>query len=620
MKNGKIIWSTFVLVSFLSMFALVLKFIPYDLNSDSAFFPLLAHWEYATGRIFPEGMCYGTQVMGLSPNLFMIPYLALFGEHFLLARVLGVFSIWLIIIALLFILFGCKRYTPFCAVSILLLVPYLGSSATEEYFFEAGYVNQIKWLALALILCTSLWELLGVNEKTSKNNDFMPPGKLTAGIAILSVALFAVIVYSNSCGIRNLLITYIPMTGAIILYALMLQMDSLLSQKSSRVSVLARLVKKVLPFTGIFLAGSLCAILVYRGISARVWTFENQTPVTLAPAHIFMERVMKLVNSLLSICGNRDSAPMFSVRGISKLVNYFYAVFIYVCVPWYSIRNFGRIKEDRSRLIILTAHISSILLAFIWVTANLDIISNDESRYCLPIFVNNIFVLGALLRDEGIMQACVTDVCPADAGHAESEHDDTGHAGTMAKESMHDDTGDAGSQHDADEEAADTMIAADEYQVDVRKLLTCLFIRYLPVMIIIYAVFTHLVFWKVNMSEMKNLPDPYGLTAFLEERGLTHGYASYWNAHKNTVLSDGRVTVAGVEVKEYAIEPQYWLTNRQYYSGDFYNGPTFLVLTENEVPLFDAHGKAAETYGIPKEQLQYEDLTIYLYDYNIITK
>ena len=55
MKNGKIIWSTFVLVSFLSMFALVLKFIPYDLNSDSAFFPLLAHWEYATGRIFPEG-------------------------------------------------------------------------------------------------------------------------------------------------------------------------------------------------------------------------------------------------------------------------------------------------------------------------------------------------------------------------------------------------------------------------------------------------------------------------------------------------------------------------------------------------------------------------------------
>lgn len=600
MKNGKIIWSTFVLVSFLSMFALVLKFIPYDLNSDSAFFPLLAHWEYATGRIFPEGMCYSTQVMGLSPNLFMIPYMIIFGEHYLLARVLGVFTIWLIIIALLFILFGCKRYTPFCAVSILLLIPYLGSSATEEYFFEAGYVNQIKWLALALILCTSLWELLGVNEKTSKNNDFMPPGKRTAGIAILSVALFAVIVYSNSCGIRNLLITYIPMTGAVILYAIMLQMDSLLSQKSQRVSVLARLVKKVLPFTGIFLAGSLCAILIYRGISARVWTFENQTPVTLAPAHIFMERVMKLVNSLLSICGNRDPAPMFSVRGISKLVNYFYAAFIYVCVPWYSIRNFGRIKEDRSRLIILTAHISSILLAFIWVTANLDIISNDESRYCLPIFVNNIFVLGALLQDTGIVQSCKNYVYLTGAERENKLLEESGHK--------------------PDAEPTDPKICVANHPAEVRKFFTHLFIRYLPVIIIIYAIFSHLVYWKVNLSEMKNLPDPYGLTAFLEERGLTHGYASYWNAHKNTVLSDGRVTVAGVEVKEYAIEPQYWLTNSQYYSRDYYNGPTFLVLSENEVPLFDAHGKAAETYGIPKEQIQYEDLTIYLYDYNIITK
>ena len=207
--------------------------------------------------------------------------------------------------------------------------------------------------------------------------------------------------------------------------------------------------------------------------------------------------------------------------------------------------------------------------------------------------MNNIFVLGALLRDDGIVQACVTDECPSDTGRAES-------------------------QHDADAETADTTIAAAEYPVEVRKLPTCLFIRYLPVIVIIYALFSHTVFWKVNMSEIKNLPDPYGLTAFLEERGLTHGYASYWNAHKNTILSDGRVTVAGVEVKEHAIEPQYWLTNRLYYSGDYYDGPTFLVLTESEVPMFDAHGKAAETYGLPKEQLQYEDLTIYLYDYNIM--
>ena len=100
--------------------------------------------------------------------------------------------------------------------------------------------------------------------------------------------------------------------------------------------------------------------------------------------------------------------------------------------------------------------------------------------------------------------------------------------------------------------------------------------------VLLYAVFSHLVFWKVNLSEMKNRPDPYGLTAYLEERGYTHGYASYWNAHKNTVLSDSRVVVADVEVEEFAIKPQYWLTNRQYYSEDYYEGPTFLVLTEKD--------------------------------------
>lgn len=609
MKNRKIMWSTAVLLSFLSMFALVLKFIPYYLNSDSAFFPLLAHWEHLTGSIFPEGMCYSTQVMGFSPNLFMIPYLAIFGEHYLLARTLGIFTIWIIIIALLFILFRSDRYTPFCVVCMLLLIPYLGSSATEEYFFEAGYVNQIKWLALALILGTGLWKLLGINEKETAKTSAIPPKKRAIGIAALSVALFAAIVYSNSCGVRNLLITYIPMTGAVILYAVMLQMPSLLTEGTSLLSKLAALVKKVLPFAGIFLAGSLCAIIVYRGISARVWTFEDQTQVTLAPSHIFMERVMKLINSLVSICGNRDSAPMFSVRGISKLVNYFYAAFIYICVPWYSLKKFGQLKEDRSRLIILTAHISSLILAFICVTANLDIISNDESRYILPVFVNNIFVLGALLLDPGTYESYRPR-----HHHAEVSGPDPGTYESCA--------GHTDSESRRLNAAANTpgTSAKDGDPAAVRQLLTGLFIRYLPVIVLLYAVFSHLVFWKVNLSEMKNRPDPYGLTAFLEERGYTHGYASYWNAHKNTVLSDGQVLVADVEVEEFAIKPQYWLTNRQYYSEDYYEGPTFLVLTENEVARFDAHGKGSETYGIPKEQLQYEDLTIYLYDYNIISR
>ena len=160
MKKSKAVWMICVTLSFISMFALVLKFLPYKLNSDSAFFPLLAHWEHATGSVFPEGMCYSTQVMGFSPNLFMLPYLSLFGEHYLLARALGIFTIWAIIIVFIFILFSGKSFVPAGVVCLLLLTPYIESSATEEYFFEARTDEALCGLTLLLSILLLLLLLI----------------------------------------------------------------------------------------------------------------------------------------------------------------------------------------------------------------------------------------------------------------------------------------------------------------------------------------------------------------------------------------------------------------------------------------------------------------------------
>ena len=44
-------------------------------------------------------------------------------------------------------------------------------------------------------------------------------------------------------------------------------------------------------------------------------------------------------------------------------------------------------------ILVLTAHISSILTAVIFIAGNLDQISNDQTRYCLPVYMNCIFVL-----------------------------------------------------------------------------------------------------------------------------------------------------------------------------------------------------------------------------------
>lgn len=580
MKKKEIVWIVYVIVSFVSMLAIVLLFLPYNLQSDSAFFPLLAHWEIATGKIFPDGMCYSTQVLGLSPNLYMIPFLAVFGEHYLLARTLGIFTIWIMIVCLLFVLYRGRSIMPACVVSILFLVPYADSVATEEYFFEAAYVNQIRWMVLSLILCTYLRELLGDGRKKAAN------------AAAAATAMIAVIVYSNSCGIRNLLITFIPMTGAVILLVILEHLDELAKGETAPAKWLVEAGKRAVPFAAIFLVGGILAIFAYKGISARVWPFQKQPNVYMASPEMFTDRVLKFINSIMSICGGKNRVRLFGLKGISRLCNYIYTMFLFVGVPWYSVRNFRQIRRDRTKLIVLTAHISSLMLAFICIIADFEMLSNDEARYCLPIYMNNILVLGALLADGWHAERSRAAVRRKKSGQVASGVRQTGKSRAAVRQ--------------ADGSGA---VALEMRQI---------FIRCLPIIILCYAMFTHYTYWRVNIARIQRLPDPYGLTEYLEDHGCTHGYASYWNAHKYTILSDFRVVVADVKVEEHSVEPYYWLTNKEYYSAKKYDGPTFLMLTAEEVPVFDAYGAGAAVYGQPEEQLKYGEYTIYRYGYNIL--
>ena len=555
-------WSAGVILSFVSMFALTLKFLPYKLTSDSAFFPLLARWQLRTGQLFPDGMCYSTQVIGLSPNLYMLPYLVFIRNNDLLVRTLGVFTIWAVIIVLIFILFKGRTVVPACIVCMLFLIPYIGSSATEEYFFEAGYINQIKWMAAGLILCAGLWTLADRGE-----------GEADAGAAgtkrrrrrflVWSLILFAVIVYSNSCSLRNLLVTFVPIAGAVAVLSVLRGFGEDRAAENPAARRKAAL-KKAAPILATLILGAAGAFLLCRAISARVWEFTQLTKYEVVSSERITGRVLTFFNSLFSICGNRLQAPLRSVRGVSKLIHYGFGAFLFFGVPAYSIRHFKDLKEEKAKLVVLTAHISSILTAVIFIAGNLDQISNDQTRYCLPVYMNCIFVLGALLWDKSRR-----------AGAEEKEPERT------------------------------------------RSGLMRLFLRSIPVLVVCYAVFSHFAFWKVNVSEAKLLPDPYGLTDLLEERGLTHGYATFWNAHKNTVLSNGDVEVCGVTVKNHRVKPYLWLTNEQYYSADGYSGPTFLALEHDERETFDAYGGAAKTYGTPEEEIQYQGLTIYVYDHNL---
>lgn len=106
-----------------------------------------------------------------------------------------------------------------------------------------------------------------------------------------------------------------------------------------------------------------------------------------------------------------------------------------------------------------------------------------------------------------------------------------------------------------------------------------------------------------------------GLVNFLEDNDLKHGYATFWNAGNNMVLSDFEVEIGGVYLTD-PIIPQLWLSSITTYDSDAYSGDSFLLLTESENAGYsDSNG--LQRLGEPKEILTFENYTIYVYPYNI---
>ena len=106
------------------------------------------------------------------------------------------------------------------------------------------------------------------------------------------------------------------------------------------------------------------------------------------------------------------------------------------------------------------------------------------------------------------------------------------------------------------------------------------------------------------------------ITEFLEENGLTYGFATYWHAYSNTVLSDGRVEINGILLED-RLRAYYWLNDAERYGEEAYTGKSFLLLGVDERGIFENSTSYRELFGTPTEILEHAGYVIYVYDYNI---
>lgn len=107
--------------------------------------------------------------------------------------------------------------------------------------------------------------------------------------------------------------------------------------------------------------------------------------------------------------------------------------------------------------------------------------------------------------------------------------------------------------------------------------------------------------WKEQYTNERNVAEQ------LLERGLTKGYASFWNAFSTEVYSDGQIEFAEAHINEGKIVSSYWLVDNSRF--EIIDGPTFLMLSEDEYETFGE--SILGTFGEEKEMFIIEDAYMY---------
>ncbi len=91
----------------------------------------------------------------------------------------------------------------------------------------------------------------------------------------------------------------------------------------------------------------------------------------------------------------------------------------------------------------------------------------------------------------------------------------------------------------------------------------------------------------VNIAKMEKngieTNEKYKLAVQLEEKGLTHGYATFWNSQAITLLSDSKVKAVNVDVNEQGISPAYYQSNNAWFEPQEGVDKYFVLLSDYEV-------------------------------------
>jgi hypothetical protein len=109
------------------------------------------------------------------------------------------------------------------------------------------------------------------------------------------------------------------------------------------------------------------------------------------------------------------------------------------------------------------------------------------------------------------------------------------------------------------------------------------------------------------------------LADFLVAQKQSYCYAPFWYADAITVLTDSTVQVRQILLQNQLPVPFHWLASLSWFKPEAHQGPTCLILTKIEQAAISPD-KMATYLGQPERVLEFEDLSIVLYPFNLAAK
>lgn len=577
MKKENITLISISFILFLSMIGLIYYLTPIVLNSDAAFYMLLVKEQMQQGKFFPDGMCYSTSIFVIGWRLFAIPFLKMFPGHYIRSKDLAEFVAWILVYAV--IVFGLRMKLD---------------KEGEVSFAKSGRSGILKKEAYNYVpacICMILLTIPFVNSPAT--DEYMLFAQylmqvLWNMIAVWMVHIWLQSIDSDTVSVRK----YVICMVVLFLIAFLPNLGSFRSIMTITVPLIVSVFlvilyqnmqekKSDIPWLRLGI-GVLVIILatIAAVISYRLLSKEIWSVESQRIAKMVdSEQFVDSIESMIeSFFTITGNHTSYPVISLGGGMKILNYIYCILLFGVFPVIGLVRFKKIDDTFLRFLILYSWISNLLICMMAVL-IGKSDVARYFLSVYLNDIILTSVLI-------------------------------GRLF------------------------LTKRNLISTGMRWGRTLLVTA-----VVIFAVFNHIVYWNEEVIA-REYDGPQSLVMFLEEQDLDYGYATYWHAHKNTILSGGQVQINNVRVTGQNVVIHPWLTNRHYYEPEYHKGTTFLLLTQEEAAEYFPEGIENSKYGIPSRILMFhystydhknksgdyvpeyrnEEFVIYVYDYNIMEK